>query len=187
MPDYTSPGGYQRSTGVFFTALHHRAARHASAAAPRGGAVLDVGCGPGRLVRLLARRRPDLRVEGVDVTPQMVDHATRLLADAGLGGRTRVVRADAAGLPFADASFDVVTSTMSFHHWHPLAGSVHEVLRVLRPGGTAYLYDVGAAPFDGVRRAVADVPGATCDRVLVRGYALPSLLYRGVRLRAAAR
>ncbi|ADG76351.1 Methyltransferase type 11 [Cellulomonas flavigena DSM 20109] len=183
MVDYTVPAAYQRSTGRFFTVLQWRAAQRASRDAPQGGRVLDVGSGPGALVRTLARRRPDLRVDGLDVTPQMVAHARGVLARAGLAGRTAVTVGDAAAMPFADASFDVVVSTMSFHHWSPLATAVREVLRVLRPTGTAYLYDVGVAPFDGVRAAVDDVPGWTCERVLVRGLALPSVLYRGVRLR----
>ncbi len=183
MTDYTAPDAYQRTVGVFFTALHRRAVVHASHAAPTGARVLDVGCGPGRLVRLLAQRRQDLRVDGLDVTPQMVDHARAALARAGLADRTGVVVGDATAMPFPDASFDVVTSTMSLHHWSPVASAVREVLRVLRPGGSAFLYDVGSAPFEQVRATVAGVPGWRCEHVPVRGLVLPSVLYRGTRLR----
>ena len=49
--------------------------------------------------------------------------------------------ADVAQLPFDDESIDLVVSTISMHHWANLASGLREVVRVLRPGARAWLYD----------------------------------------------
>ncbi len=55
---------------------------------------------------------------------------------------------DVASLPFPDASFDVVVSTLSMHHWTDPAIGLAEVARVLRPDGRALIWDLraGTAP-----------------------------------------
>ena len=54
-----------------------------SATAPRSGAVLDVGTGPGVLLVELARHRPDLRLTGIDLSADMVERASANLARSG--------------------------------------------------------------------------------------------------------
>jgi ubiquinone/menaquinone biosynthesis C-methylase UbiE len=49
---------------------------------------------------------------------------------------------DAAALPFADATFDLVVSTLSLHHWDDAIVGLSEIARVLRPGGKALIWDV---------------------------------------------
>jgi SAM-dependent methyltransferase len=49
---------------------------------------------------------------------------------------------DVAAMPFEDASFDLVVSTFSVHHWTDARGGFAEVARVLRPGGRALVYDL---------------------------------------------
>src|SRR5512146_2655596 len=76
-----------------------------TAAAPRAGTrVIDVGCGTGKqLERFLAK---GCAVTGVDTSPAMLGRAR-----AALGDRADLRLADAQSLPFADASFDIVTAT----------------------------------------------------------------------------
>jgi ubiquinone/menaquinone biosynthesis C-methylase UbiE len=126
--------------------LYCRIADDLVEAAPEGADVLDVGTGPGVLLMELARRRPDLRLTGVDLSADMVAAALRNLRDFGERVSARV--GDVVDLPFADDSFDVVVTSFSMHHWDDPAGAVPELARVLRPGGRLYVYDFGHAPFD---------------------------------------
>jgi SAM-dependent methyltransferase len=112
-------------------------------AAGDGARVLEVGCGPGHLSNLLARRN-GLEVTGLDLDPAMVERA-RANADRPGNGDQRwpsFLVGDAASLAFPDGSFDLVVSTLSMHHWaDPMAG-LAEIGRVLRPGGGALIWDL---------------------------------------------
>lgn len=93
--------------------------------------VLDVGCGEGRLPRDL--KRAGYEVVGVDGSATLIGHAR----EADPEGTYEV--ADAAGLPFADGSFPLVTAFMSLHDIDDAAGAIREIGRVLGPGGRACL------------------------------------------------
>jgi SAM-dependent methyltransferase len=107
-----------------------------------GGRVLEVGSGPGRLAVRLAELATDVRVTGIDITPEMVERANALAARTDVADRVEFRIGDVASLPFADASFDVVVSTFSLHHWQHPAMGLAEIYRVLRPGGVARIYDL---------------------------------------------
>jgi SAM-dependent methyltransferase len=92
---------------------------------------LDVGTGTGTAAVAVAERFPEASVVGVDVAAAMVE-AARAKAPA-----LRFEVADAAALPFGDATFDLVTHANAIPFFD-------EVARVLRPGGTAvFAYSVG--------------------------------------------
>lgn len=107
-----------------------------------GEAVLDVGCGTGTLA-LAAKRRvgPGGVVYGIDASPEMIARARKkaVKADAGVVFQTAVVES----LPFPDARFDVVLSTLMLHHLPRPAREqcVREIRRVLRPGGRLLAVD----------------------------------------------
>ena len=105
---------------------------------PRPGAILDVGCGTGRLLRAAEARFPGAELVGVDPAPQMVRQAQ---ASAGEGSSIRFHQAAAEKLPFPDSRFDLVFSTLTFHHWSDQAKAVAEIARVLAPGGRWLLAD----------------------------------------------
>lgn len=126
--------------------LYRRLAADVAAAAPGGGAVLDVGTGPGVLLVELARRRPDLRLTGVDLSADMITAARRNLAP--FGDRAGVHVGDVTSLPFPDRSFDLIVSSLSLHHWDDPPAAAPELARVLRPGGRVFIYDFPFAPFD---------------------------------------
>jgi ubiquinone/menaquinone biosynthesis C-methylase UbiE len=101
----------------------------------RPNAVLDVGCGTGRLLRSVHERWPHADLTGIDPTPGMVEIARQLTPSATF----EVSFAEA--LPVSDASVDVVVSTFAFHHWSEQEAGLREVARVLQPKGYFFLAD----------------------------------------------
>ena len=75
-----------------------------------GMSILDAGCGSGFLSRLLARTLSDVRVIGLDADEKMLALAGQMLAREGLNDRVTLREGDAYHLPFADETFDLVTS-----------------------------------------------------------------------------
>lgn len=138
-------------------------AAEAADSLPRGASVVDLGCGPGRLAVLLAGARPDLAVTGADISPDMVAIATRGAARAGVGDRVQFRVGDAAALPFQDDTVDLVVSTVSQHHWERHDRAVTEIVRVLRPGGQAWIYDLRFVP-SGPMVSAASAAGVRLDR-----------------------
>ncbi|MEU7763800.1 methyltransferase domain-containing protein [Nocardia sp. NPDC049190] len=100
--------------------------------------VVDIGCGPGDLARVLASRAG--RVTRVDPSAPMIDYAT---ARSRRLTNCRFELGAAQSLPLPDASADLVTSTFAMHHipaaYRPTA--VAQMFRVLRPGGRLLLAD----------------------------------------------
>ncbi len=94
--------------------------------APR---VLDLACGTGELLRE-APERP-MSLVGLDLSPDMLRVARNR------NGRPHWVRGDAERLAFADGAFDAVFLKGCLHHLRDHRGLIHEVSRVLRPGGLA--------------------------------------------------
>jgi len=107
-----------------------------------GESLLDIGCGAG-LDCFVASKRvgPSGRVEGVDLTPEMVARASRRLSEAG-AVNTFVQVASAERLPFPDESFDVVTSNGALNLVPDKRAAFRELHRVLRAGGSLQFADV---------------------------------------------
>ena len=97
--------------------------------------VLDIGCGGGRTIRMLAEKMATGRVEGVDYSSASVAVARRTNAQLIEMGRVDVREASVSQLPFADRSFDLVTAVETHYYWPDLSRDLREVLRVLKPGG----------------------------------------------------
>lgn len=107
------------------------------AALPEGGRVLCVAEGDGTLARALAARRPDARVLGTDLSPDMVARALARPRPPNLDFRP----ASAYDLS-AVAPADLVVCAFSFHHLHRPADGLREMLRAVAPGGTLYVLDL---------------------------------------------
>lgn len=138
--------------------------------APRSGAVLDVGTGPGVLLAEIVRARPDLEVAGIDPSADMVAAARRTVAR--LDGKVTAQVGDAAHLPFADDAFDLIVTSFSLHHWEDVPAAVPELARVVRPSGRLIVYDFQHAPFDALDAAaqrLGIVEGPTLHTVIRTG------------------
>jgi len=146
----TNPAAYDALTHrLLFRSFFSGIAADVATGAPDGATILEVGCGPGHLANLMAGKY-GLDVTGLDLDPDMIELA-RANAERQLVGERRpsFVVGDVAALPFPDATFDRVVSTLSMHHWaDPVAGSA-EIGRVLKPGGRALIWDFrrGGVPF----------------------------------------
>lgn len=133
-------GAYAAGAPRLFRGLHRRAADDVVAAiGDRTATIVDVGSGPGDLVRELAGRLSAARIVGVEPADAMREIAT------ARGGA--FVAGTAEALPFPDASLDLVVSTLSAHHWPDPTAALRELDRVLRPGGEARIYDVRFAAY----------------------------------------
>jgi ubiquinone/menaquinone biosynthesis C-methylase UbiE len=112
-------------------------ARLLELASPEPGTrLLDVGSGSGTFV--LQAVAAGAEALGVDASDAMVQVANTK-------GPGRFVVGGAERLPFADDSFDVVTTSLSMHHWEPAEAGLREIRRVLRPGGRLVIGDVERA------------------------------------------
>ena len=107
---------------------------------PPGARLLDVGSGIGGPARVAASEH-GCRVTGVDLTPEFTELATELTARVGLEDRVEFRTADAAALPFPDASFDLATLIHVGMNMPEKARVFTEVRRVLEPGGRFAIYD----------------------------------------------
>ena len=112
-----------------------------------GEQILDVGCGTGTLA-IAAKRQVGTTgtVNGVDASPEMLARASKKASKAGI--EIVFKNALAEVLPFPDAQFDVVLSTVMLHH---LPGKLRrqcagEIRRVLKPGGRVLAVDFGTSP-----------------------------------------
>lgn len=103
--------------------------------------VLDVGCGAGHVSRTVAPWSQ--QVVAFDLTPAMLAQVEQLMQQHQI---TNVLtrQGDVEQLPFEPASFDLVLSRYSAHHWPHPERALAECLRVLRPGGAMLLSDIVA-------------------------------------------
>jgi ubiquinone/menaquinone biosynthesis C-methylase UbiE len=114
--------------------------------------VLDIGTGAGHTALALAPRVSSVVL--TDPVPTMLATARRLFTEAGVHN-AEFVEAVAERLPFADESFDIVTTRLAAHHFGDVALAFREVARVLRRGGLFIFIDT-LAPEDSESAAYQD-------------------------------
>jgi len=104
-----------------------------------GERAVDLGCGPGLLALEMAKQvGAGGSVDGIDFSASMIALAQRRLADLPWA---RVRAGDVGQLPYADAAFDAAVCTQVYEYVADIEGALHELRRVLRPGGRALVMD----------------------------------------------
>jgi len=104
-----------------------------------GARVLDLCCGTCDMGLAILNESADARVVGADFAHPMLRIARRKTA----GKRFALVESDALRLPVKDESFDLVVSAFGFRNLANYGAGLHEILRVLRPGGEVGILDFG--------------------------------------------
>jgi len=116
-----------------------------------GDVVLDVGCGPGVAIRSYATQR-SIKAHGIDYAENMVAFARAKTRELTPQLDIDIRQADVLHLPYADATFDIVTSSrclMALLEWERQKSALVEIHRVLKPGGQLILME---GTFDGLER-----------------------------------
>lgn len=101
--------------------------------------LLDAGCGTGAMLGLFNRDYPGKNYTGIDLSEKMIEAAKRKHMEG-----ICFVAGDCENLPFEDSSFDVITCSMSFHHYPNPGKFFASLRRVLRPGGRLILRDMAS-------------------------------------------
>ena len=138
---------------------------------PARPAIVDLGCGPGLLLRDLAERLPGATLHGYDVTPAMIDHARQL---AFKGARATFALHDVAAKPLPQASGTVHLASMSsvLHVFDEPLPTMAEIRRVLVPGGIFLLTDWVRMPLAAYLAFRRDVMKDSGPDALRRAYRL---------------
>jgi ubiquinone/menaquinone biosynthesis C-methylase UbiE len=122
-----------------------------------GERVLDLACGTGTLAIAAAREAPGLELTGVDGDPEVLERARGKARSAKL--EMRFDEALSTDLPYEDDTFDVLLTTLFFHHLSEDAKlqSAEEARRVLRSGGRLVMADFGKPQDPLMRLAILPV------------------------------
>ncbi len=105
------------------------------------GTMLDLGTGPGYLPVEIVRRKPDIKIIGVDLSKKLIQMAQANAVKAGLSGHLRFEVGNSANLRFDNDVFDMVISTGMLHSLKNPVRVLKEIHRVLKRGGQAWIYD----------------------------------------------
>lgn len=135
--------------------------------------ILDLGCGTGSLLIIAKGKKPNVDMTGVDLDEKILKIAQKKISKKKLN--IKLIKASAEKLPFPDSSFDVVVSTLVFHHLPAeiKKEALKEVHRVLKKNGRFLLVDFGK--FTGFSRilycllVVLNIPEAKTLRDNIEG------------------
>jgi ubiquinone/menaquinone biosynthesis C-methylase UbiE len=105
------------------------------------GSLVDVGCGPGYLLAVIAKRFLSLHLIGVDLSKEILSVASRNLISVS-DTRLELLEGDSERLPLPENSVEYLVSTLSLHHWPHPEKAFREFYRVLKPCGTLLVFDL---------------------------------------------
>ncbi|MCF7890473.1 ubiquinone/menaquinone biosynthesis methyltransferase [Candidatus Bipolaricaulota bacterium] len=117
---------------------------------PKGGSVLELGCGTGKLTRLIASRIDGGKVVGIDLTPEMIEIARETLPQE-YEEEIEFSRGAGEELDLQSNSFDLATSAFTLRNVDDLKKVISELARIVKPGGKVYSLELAKPTFPGFR------------------------------------
>jgi ubiquinone/menaquinone biosynthesis C-methylase UbiE len=148
-----------------------------------GQRVLDLGCGTATLTLLIKQTHPDASIVGIDGDAKILAIARRKTKQQGLG--VTFDQGMAFSLPYNDASYERIVSSLVFHHMTTdnKQKALNEAHRVLRPGGQLHIADFGKPQnvlmrvasfpwqlFDGLKTTTDNVQGLFPSQIRAAGF-----------------
>ncbi len=124
-----------------FKSIRKMVVREIRAHNPKG-TIVDIGCGPGYLINVIAQSSPRLHIIGVDISEEMLKTARGKLCSSDLKKRIEYRRGDVQNLPFENNTIDFVVCTFSLHHWSNPDEALQEIYRVLKYQGQFLIFDL---------------------------------------------
>lgn len=110
--------------------------------------LIDIGCGPGAFLSLVKETFPDIQLNALDLSEEMIHETRERLSNTAIA-----TVGDSENMPLKSEQYQVVTCNMSIHNYPHPQNAVNEMFRILKPGGVLLLNDMNCvAPI----RAVAN-------------------------------
>lgn len=97
--------------------------------------ILDVATGTGDLAIALAKKNPQAKITGFDLSNGMLEHGRLKVAEKNLSDQIEMIQGDAENMPFEDNTFDAITVAFGVRNFETLEKGLKEIHRVLKPGG----------------------------------------------------
>lgn len=114
--------------------------------------ILDVGFGTGQALKRILQVNEEAKVFGVEPSPHMFRVASRKLRKYIGDGRARLALGSSRKIPFTE-KFDVIYSSLSFHHWQNQEESIGNILKHLEPDGRFMVFEYGDYLVQGYKKA----------------------------------
>jgi ubiquinone/menaquinone biosynthesis C-methylase UbiE len=102
--------------------------------------LIDIGCGPGAFLSEVSRLFPDVQLNALDLSEEMIEETRNRLS-----GKVIATVGDSENMPLEDEQYQVVTCNMSIHHYPHPQKAVNEMYRILKNGGYLLLNDMDCA------------------------------------------
>lgn len=100
--------------------------------------LLDIGFGTGTVLKELSQRKPNSKLFGIDISPEMVKTAEKKIGSQVV----ELLTGDSDNLPWDDYFFDTIITTNVFHHFPEPVKTAKEIYRTLKPGGLLLIGDI---------------------------------------------